>query len=105
MTLSSVSGMNISNFMVEDYDVMYQMSEPRTIMETPFSLPNNNANLRDIMKNWEKELTRFRMTPNQVYEYLVIFACQLYGQEIKEAIPQSLVIMLDQLAKEGKPCN
>lgn len=83
-------------------------------MVTPFSLPNNNANSRDIMKNWVKDPTRFKMTPNHIYktkilqkenQYLVIFACRLYGQESMETFPQSWVIALDQLAREGKPCN
>ena len=39
------------------------MMEPVTIMETPFSLPNNNANSRYILKNWVKESTKFQMTP------------------------------------------
>ena len=90
------------------------MSKPMTIMETPFNLPNNNANSRDILKNWLKELARFRMTPNQIYktkilwkayQYLVIFSCQLYGQESTKTFPQSWVITLDQLAREVKPRN
>lgn len=40
------------------------MSEPVTIMGTPFSVPNNNANSRDMLKNWVKEMARFKMTPN-----------------------------------------
>jgi len=93
---------------------MYQMSEPVTIMETPFNLPSSNGNSKDIMKNWLKELTRFRITPNQIYkskilwkayQYLVIFPCRLYGQGSIETFPQSWVIALDQLAREGKPCN
>jgi len=39
------------------------MSELVTVMETPFSLPNNSGNSRDILKNWVKEIARFRMTP------------------------------------------
>jgi len=87
MTLSSV-GVEISTFRAQDYDEMYHMSKPMIIMETPFSIPSNNANSRDILKNWMKESAKFRMTPNQVYktkilwkayQYLVIFACCLYG--------------------------
>lgn len=68
MTLSSVSRTKIATFRAQDYDHMYKMSEPVTIMETPFSLHNNDANSRDILKNWVKELARFRMTPNQIYK-------------------------------------
>jgi len=45
---------------------MYHMSKPMTIMETPFNLSNNNANSKDILKDWVKESARFRMTSNQV---------------------------------------
>lgn len=114
MTWNIVSGMKIATFMVQDYDEMYQMLHPISIMESPFSIPSSNANSREILKNWVKELVRFRMTPNQVYktkilqkayQYLVIFACRLYGQESMETFPQSWVITLDQLAREGKACN
>jgi len=66
------------------------------------------------LKNWVKEPAKFNMTPNQnykmkilqkAYQYLVIFTCRLYGQESMETFPQSWVIMLDQLAREGKACN
>ena len=96
MTFSSVSGTNIATFRVEDYDEMNHMSELVTIMETPFSLPNSNANCRDILKNKVKEPARFKMTPNQIYkmkilwkayQYLVILACRLYGQESTETFP------------------
>ena len=52
-------------------------------MERSFSIPNNNANSRDVLKNSVKEPAKFRMTPNQIYKmkrlqkvylYLVIFA-------------------------------
>lgn len=65
MTFSSVNGTKFETFRAEDYDEMYQISEPMTIMETPFSLPINNANSKDILKSWVKESARFRMTqPN-----------------------------------------
>jgi len=64
MILSSVSRTNISTFRAHDYDEMNQISKPMINMETPFSLPNNNANSKDILKNWVKELAKFRMTPN-----------------------------------------
>lgn len=114
MTLSSVSGMKLATSWTQDYDEMYQMSKPMTIMETPFNLHGSSANSRDMLKNWVKEPTRFGMTPNQiyktkilwkVYQYLVIFSRRLYGQESTETFPQSWVITLDQLAREGKPCN
>ena len=88
MTLSIVSRMNIVTFREQDYDEIYQMAEPMTIMEIPFRLPSSNANSRDILKNWVKESAKFKMTPNQVYkmkilrkayQYLVIFTCRLYG--------------------------
>ena len=96
MTLSSVNGMEIATFRAHDYDEMYQMSKLVIIMETPFILPNNNANSRDILKNLVKELAKFRMTPNQIYktkilwkayQYLVIFSCRLYGQESVKTFP------------------
>lgn len=114
MTLRTVSGMEISTFREQDYDKMYQMTEPITIMETPFILPSSNANSRDILKNWVKELAKFRMTPNHIYktkilwksyQYLVIFSCRLYGKESTKTFPKSWVITLDQLAREGKVCN
>ena len=83
-------------------------------MSPSFSLPNTRANSRDIMNVWVKELAGFKMTPNQIYktnilrkayQYLVIFSCRLYGQESTATFPQSWVITLDQLAREGKPCN
>ena len=37
-------------------------------MEIPFNILNNNANSRDILKNWVKEPTKFTMTPNHVYK-------------------------------------
>lgn len=54
MTLKSVNGMKISTFWVHDYDEMYHMREPMTIMETPFSIPNYIATSREILKNWVK---------------------------------------------------
>lgn len=113
MTLSSVRGKEISTFGSQDYDEMYQMSMPMITMETPFRIPSNNANSRYILKNWVKEPAKFKMTPNQVYkmkilgkvyQYLVIFEFHLYGQESMETFPQSWVITLDQLAREGKAC-
>lgn len=65
------------------------MSKPIVTMETPFNIPSSNANSRGILKNWVKESTKFRMTPNQIYKMkilqkayqsLVIFACRLYDQ-------------------------
>jgi len=41
----------------------------------------------------------------KVYQYLVIFSWKLYGQASTETIPKSWVIALDQMAREGKPCN
>lgn len=83
MTLTSVSMMEISTFRAYDYGEMCHVSKPLITMETPFNIPSNNANSRDILKNWVKELVKFRMTPNQVYkekilwkayQYLVIFS-------------------------------
>lgn len=54
-----------------------------------FILPNNKGHSRDILKDWVKDPTHFRMTPNQIYktkilrkEYqcLFIFSCRLSGQ-------------------------
>ena len=83
-------------------------------MKTPFNLPNNSAKSRNILKNWVKEPAWFRLTPNniyktkifrKVYQYLVIFSYRLYGQTSTETFPLSWAIALDQLAREGKPCN
>lgn len=90
MTSSNVSGMEIATFRAQEYDEMYHISKPIIIMETPFSIPNSNANSRDILKNLVKEQAIFRMTTNQVYktkilrkvyQYLVIFSYCLYIQE------------------------
>lgn len=98
MTLSSVSGTKLATFWAQDYDDIYQMSKLVIIMETPFNLPRGSANSRDILKNCVKELARFKMTPNQIYkmkilwkeyQYMVIFACQLCGQESTKTFPQS----------------
>ena len=60
------------------------MTEPMTIMNPPLSLPDSRAHSRYILKDWVKEPSRFRMTPNQIYkteilrkayQYLVIFTC------------------------------
>lgn len=60
------------------------------------------------------EPSKFRMTPNQIYktrtlqkayQLLVILACHLYGQESIDTFPQSLDVMLNWLASEGKPFN
>jgi len=51
MTLRIVSEMKIETFRAYDYDEMYHMSKPVTIMQTPFSIPNNSANSKDILKN------------------------------------------------------
>jgi len=51
MTLGSDSGMKLATFWAWEYDEIYQMSEPVTIMNTPFSLPHKSANSRDILKN------------------------------------------------------
>jgi len=55
-----------------------------TIMTPPFIFPNGRGHSIDIMKDWVKEPTHFKMTPNRIYktkilrkayQYLVIFAC------------------------------
>ena len=51
VNLSSVSGMKLATLWERDYDEMYEMSEPAIIMNTPFSLPNNNDNSRNIIKD------------------------------------------------------
>ena len=75
---------------------MYHFPKPMITMETPFSIPSSNANSSDILKSWVKEPAKFRMTPNQIYkmkilrkayQYLVIFACCLYGQESTKTFP------------------
>jgi len=68
MTLSSVSGMKFETLWERNYDEMYKMVELVTIMSPPFILPNNRVNSRDILKDWVKELARFRMKPNQIYK-------------------------------------
>ena len=109
-----LSGTKLATFWARDYDEMYQMSNPATIMKNPFSLPNNSANSRDILRNWVKEPTRFRLTPDQIYkmkilrkayQYLVIFACRLSGQACTETFHQIWVIALDPLTRQGRPYN
>ena len=51
MTLRSVSGVKIATFRAQYYQQMYHMSKLVITMETPFSIPNNNANSRDILNN------------------------------------------------------
>ena len=88
MVLKSVSGTQLATFRVKDFWEMYHLPHPLIMMEKPFSRPNSSANSRDILKSWVKEPTKFRTTPSQVYktkilwnayEFLVIFACHLYG--------------------------
>ena len=114
ITLSSVSEIEIANFRAWDYEHMYHMLKPVVTMETPFSIPSNNSNSKNILKNWVKELAEFRMTPNQIYkakmlrkayQYFIIFSCCLHGQDIIETFLPIWVIALDQLASEGKSCN
>jgi len=102
----------LATFRVKDYQEMYHLPHPVITMEKPFST-HNNVNSRDILKSWVKEPATLRTTPILVYktkillktyQYLVIFSCQLYGQENIETFPQSWVIVLDQLASEGRPC-
>jgi len=84
------------------------------VMSPPFSLPNNKANSRDILKDWVKEPAHFKMTTNQIYktkilrkgyQYLVIFSCRLSRQARTKTFPQSWVIAFDQLAREERQCN
>lgn len=114
MVLSSAIRTKIATFRAQDYSQMYHLLKLVITMETPFNIPKNNANSKDIFKNQVKEPTKFRMTPNQIYkmkilrkayQYSVIFAFCLYDQESIETFPQSWVITLDQLASEGKACN
>lgn len=63
---TSVNGTKFATFRAQDYEQMYHMSKPMIIMETPFNTPSSNANSIDILNNWVKEPTKFRMTPNQV---------------------------------------
>ena len=72
MTLSSVNNIEISTFRAQDYQQMYHLSKPVITMETPFSIPSSNANSRNILKNWVKELAKFRMTPNQIYKMKIL---------------------------------
>lgn len=114
MVLSSVIETQISTFRVKDFQEMYHLPQLVITMDTPFTRPSNNANSRDILKRWMKKPSKFTKTPSQVYkmrilwkacQLLVIFACRLYGQESAITFPGSWVILLDQLASEGRPCN
>lgn len=98
MVLSSVNGTKISTFRAQHYQNMYHFPKRVITLETPFSIPNNNANSKDILKNYVKGPAKFMMTPNhiykmkimqKVYQYLIIFACRLYGQESTEIFPQN----------------
>jgi len=63
MVLSSVSGTEIATFRAWNYQ-KYHLLKPVITIETPFSILNNNATFRDILKNWVEEPTKFRMTLN-----------------------------------------
>jgi len=102
ITLSSVSEIEIANFRAWDYEHMYHMLKPVVTMETPFSIPSNNSNSKNILKNWVKELAEFRMTPNQIYkakmlrkayQYFIIFSCCLFPLSFDRAFttPLSLI--------------
>lgn len=65
-------------------------------MDASFYTPNNSMNTRDILKHLVNETTKFRMAPNHIYrmrtlrkayQFLVIFACFLYGQGSIETFP------------------
>lgn len=84
MTVRSVSGTRFTTLSEIDYNDMYQMTEMITIVTAPFSLVNNRAHSRDILKDRVKGPSHFRMTPDQIYktnilrkayQYLAIFAC------------------------------
>lgn len=85
--LRSASRIELATFRVKDYQVMYHFPQLMITMEKPFNT-RNNANSRGILKSWVKEPAKFRTKPSLVYkmkilqkayQYLVIFACDLYG--------------------------
>ena len=93
---------------------MHHLPQLVNRMDALFYTPNNNVNTRDIMMRWVKYSSKFRSTPNHVYktkslrkayQILIIFSCHLYGQESTHTFPQNWVVVLDQLASEGRPFN
>lgn len=83
-------------------------------MDSLFYALDNMVNTSDIIKCWVKELSKFKSTPNHVYktkslkkayQILIIFACQLYGQETMKTFLQSWVVVLEKLANYGRPLN
>ena len=112
--MNSVNWMKLATIWARDYDETYKMMKPMTVMTPSFNLPNSRGHSRDILKDWVNDPTHFRMTPNQIYktkilrkayQYLVIFTYRLSGQASIEAFPQSWVVTLGQLAREGRAYN
>lgn len=114
MTSSSVSGIKLASFKVENYQQMCHVPHLVKCMDTCFYATHNFVNIRDIVKHWVNGSSKLRMTPNHVYktkslrkayQFLIIFACQLYGQEITKTFLENWVVMLDQLVSDGNPFN
>ena len=83
-------------------------------MDTLSYATHSFLSTRDIVKKWVKEFSKFRMTLNHVYkikfvkkayQFLIIFACQLYGQESMKTFPENWVVVLDHLVNERRPFN
>ena len=52
MVLSNFSTTQLATLRVKNFQETYHLPQSVITMDTPFPRPNNNANLRDILKSW-----------------------------------------------------
>lgn len=64
MVLSSVSGIELATFIAKDFQVMYHLQQLMVTMDAPLTRPRNSANLRGILNNKVKELSKVKTTYN-----------------------------------------
>lgn len=67
MILRSASGARLAPFRIEDYQEICHFPFLVNKMNALFYTPNDSTDIRDILKRCVKELTNFRMAPNQIY--------------------------------------
>lgn len=48
------------------------MDEPMIVMTPSFILPNGRGRSRDILKDWVKDPTHFKMTLNKIYKKKIL---------------------------------
>jgi len=65
--------------------------------------------LKPTVKCWVKEPSKLKQTPNHVYkmksskkayQFFIIFACRIYGQENTMTFLEGWVVRLDQLVSD-----